>query len=65
MQAIKVPGGIMHIAESHCVCKHCNRKISFSEIDEKWKDKDTIRLKCTCNKYNNITTDMHGDFISY
>jgi hypothetical protein len=67
MKAIKIPNGIIHIAESECFCKHCGQHIPINDIDEKWlkQDKNTIKLKCKCKKYNNITQNIVGDFVSY
>ena len=67
MKTIKIPNGIMHISESKCYCKHCGRYITINEIDDKWlkQDNDTIKLKCKCKRYNFITQNIVGDFVSY
>jgi len=67
MKTIRVPNGIMHLAESKAICPYCERKIPFEEIENKFmkQDKFCIRMKCKCKRFINITQDMRGDFVAY
>lgn len=68
MKAIKVPNGIIHIAESKANCPHCNRHIDVDECNERiQKSKNGFtRLKCKgCKRFMGLTCNIMGDFVSY
>lgn len=67
MQAIPIKNGIVHLAESKATCPHCDRKISFDEIEDKWmkQEKHYMRMKCKCKRFIGITCDIKGDFVAY
>ena len=67
MKTIIIPDGILHLAESKAMCPHCDRKIPFEEIEEKWikQDKHFIRMKCKCEKFIGATIDLRGDFRAF
>jgi len=67
MKTIRIPNGIMHLAESKAICPYCERQIPFEEIENKFmkQDKFYIRMKCECKRFIGITQDMRGDFIAY
>lgn len=67
MKTIIIPDGILHLPESKAVCPHCEMKIPFDEIDDKWikQDNHFMRMKCKCKKFIGVTMDMRGDFIAF
>jgi len=67
MKAIRIPNGIIHLAESKAKCPHCERLIPFDEIESKWMKQTTahIKIKCKCKRFVGITQDMRGDFVAY
>lgn len=66
-KVIKIPDGLITLAESKAICPHCERKIPFEEMEDKYhkQDNHTIRMKCKCKRFIGITTDMRGDFIAF
>lgn len=66
-KTIRIPGGILTLNESKAKCPKCNKEIPFDKIESKWmkQDKHFMKMKCTCNKFIGITTDMRGDFIAF
>ena len=67
MKAIRIPNGIIHLAESKAICPYCGRQIPFEEIENKFmkQDKSYIRMKCKCGRFIGITQDIRGDFVAY
>jgi hypothetical protein len=67
VKAIRIPNGIMHVAESKAVCPHCERHISFEEIDGKFSKRNVgwMRMKCKCKRFVGVTQDIRGDFVAY
>jgi hypothetical protein len=67
MKAIKIPNGIIHLAESKAICPLCGCKIPFDKIEDKFQsqDKDYIRMKCECKKFVGITMTMEGDYVAF
>lgn len=67
MKAIRIPNGIVHIAESKAICPKCERKIPFDEIEKKWikNPRTVIRFKDKCKRFIGITQDIRGDFIAF
>ena len=67
MKAIRIPNGVIHLAESKARCPYCERIIPFDEIEPKWikQDKTCIRMKCKCKRFVGITQDIRGDFVAY
>ena len=67
MKTVIIPDGILHIAESKAICPHCDMKIPFEEIEEKWikQDNHFMRMKCKCKKFIGIAMEMNGDFIAF
>ena len=67
MKSIRIPSGIMYLAESKAICPYCERPIPFEEIENKFmkQDKFYIRMKCKCKRFIGITQDMRGDFVAY
>ena len=67
METIRIPNGIIHIAESKALCPLCQRVIPFDEIETKWmkQNKHFIKFKCKCKKYIGITQNIKGDFVAY
>lgn len=66
-KTIRIPNGILTLNESKAECPHCERKIPFDEIEEKWmkQDKHYMRMKCKCKRFIGITSDIKGDFVAY
>lgn len=66
-KTIIIPNGILTIAESKAECPECQRHIPFEEIEEKQIKNDGIdmRIKCKCNRFIGITSDITGDFFAY
>lgn len=64
---VKVPNGVLTLAESKAECPHCKTHIPFDEIETKWRKcrKHYMRMKCRCAKFIGITSDIKGDFIAY
>ena len=67
MKTVTTDTGIITLSESKAVCPHCERKIPFEEIEEKWmkQDKDPIRMKCKCNRFIGVTMTWIGDFVAF
>ena len=67
MKTLFIPNGIIHISESKAECPHCERKIPFEEIEDKWMKQDNhfMRMKCKCKKFIGIAMEMNGDFIAF
>jgi len=67
MEAVIIPNGIIHLAESKAICPKCGRQIPFGEIEEKFmkQDKHYIKMKCKCKRFIGITQDIRGDFVAY
>jgi hypothetical protein len=67
MKAIKIPNGIIHLAESNAKCPYCGRQIPFNEIENKFmkQKKHYMRMKCKCKRFIGITQDIRGDFVAY
>jgi hypothetical protein len=66
-QSIRVPGGIIHLAQSKAACPHCKNKFTVEQLEPGlYKSKDGFfRKKCSCGKFVGITTDITGDFVAY
>lgn len=66
-EVIRIPNGIITLATSEAVCHHCERKIPFDEIEDKFmrQEKHYIRLKCKCKRFVGITTTMKGDYVAF
>jgi len=62
-----IGGVVLTLVESKAVCPYCERKIAFSELDDKWlkSKRTTMRFKCKCARFINITADIKGDFVAY
>ena len=67
MEAIRINNGIIHLSESKAICPHCERKIPFDEIEDKYmKQNDhTIELKCKCKKRIGIAVNIIGDYVAF
>ncbi len=67
MKTIVVSNGIITLAESKAICPHCERKIPFDEIEDKFtkQPKHYMRMKCKCKRFIGITSSMRGDFVAY
>ena len=67
MKTIRIPNGIMTLAESKAECPHCERKIPIDEIEEKWikQGNHYMRMKCKCKRFIGITSNIMGDFVAY
>ena len=63
---LRVPNGIISLAESKAECPHCERKIPFDEIEEKWTNSSRcfMEMKCKCQRFIGITVDITGDFVA-
>jgi hypothetical protein len=66
-KSITMAGAIVTLAESKAVCPHCERHIPFEEMEEKYSKQENplIRMKCKCNRFIGVTTDMRGDFVAF
>ena len=67
MKTIRIPKGILSLAEIKAQCPKCEREIPFNEIEDKWMKQDNhyMRMKCKCKRFIGITMDMRGDFVAY
>ncbi len=65
-KSIVIGAAIITLVESKAVCPHCERLIPFAEIESKWmKGNGHIKIKCKCNRFVGITSDIQGDFKAY
>lgn len=66
-KTIKFGGALLTLSESKAVCPHCDRIISFDEIEEKFmrQDEAYIRIRCKCNRAVGITSNIQGDYVAY
>lgn len=66
-KVIRIPDGLMTLAESKAVCPHCEKKIEFEAIEKKWmrQRKHWMKFKCNCKKLIGIAQDMRGDYIAF
>jgi len=66
MKTVSVPNGILHLSESKAVCPYCERKIPWSELEDRWiKSDGHFRMKDKCKRFIGITMNIKGDFIAY
>ena len=67
MKTIQLDNGILTLAESKAICPHCERRIAFDEIEDKFMKQSNyyIRLKCKCKRFIGITSNIRGDYVAY
>jgi len=66
-KTFKIPNGILTLSESKAECPYCERKISFSEIEDTWINQESnhVKIKCKCKNLIGVTSNIKGDFVAY
>lgn len=67
MTTIQIPNGILHLAESKALCPVCHAPQPIEALEPKWmKIKGhSMRHKCKCGAWMQITCNFKGDFVAY